>query len=63
MVYIGDRLQDDFESPRSIGVKAYLLNRTEDKNIAPIKFTVENLNEFANLLSTKFGLLIPQESS
>jgi putative hydrolase of the HAD superfamily len=63
MVHIGDRLQDDFESPRSIGVKAYLLNRTENKNLAAIKFTVKNLNEFANLLFTKFRLLIPQESS
>ncbi|MEM3551109.1 MAG: HAD family hydrolase [Candidatus Bathyarchaeia archaeon] len=50
MAHVGDRLLDDFKSPRSLGIRSYFLNRTGGDSQAPAKFTVRNLKDFANLL-------------
>lgn len=55
MVHIGDRLIDDYESPRSIGIRAYLLNRAGEGCSAPYEFTVKSLKEFADRLLTATG--------
>ncbi|MEM2816823.1 MAG: HAD family hydrolase [Candidatus Bathyarchaeia archaeon] len=55
MVHVGDRLIDDYESPRSIGIRAYLLNRAGEDCSAPHEFTVKSLKEFADRLLTTAG--------
>lgn len=50
MVHVGDRLQDDFESPRSVGVNAYLLDRQDTSPCVPAQYKVRSLYEFARLL-------------
>jgi len=50
IVHIGDRVQDDFKSPRRAGVNAYLLDRQNNRKSVPAEFRVESLREFANVL-------------
>ncbi|MEM2440064.1 MAG: HAD family hydrolase [Candidatus Bathyarchaeia archaeon] len=50
MVHVGDRLPDDFESPRSVGVEAYLLDRQDTCAGVPAQYKVRSLQEFAELL-------------
>lgn len=48
IVHVGDRLIDDFETPRKIGIKTYLLDRFGKINNLNKKFVVKDLSEFAN---------------
>lgn len=50
VAHVGDRLLDDYESPRGIGIRAYLLNRAGEGCLAPGEFTVKSLEEFADRL-------------
>ncbi|MEM2440315.1 MAG: HAD family hydrolase [Candidatus Bathyarchaeia archaeon] len=50
VVHVGDRLQDDFESPRSVGVNAYLLDRQDTCTCVSTQYRVRSLHEFAELL-------------
>jgi putative hydrolase of the HAD superfamily len=50
IVHVGDRLQDDFESPREAGVNAYLLDRQNIYKNIPAKYRVRSLYDFAELL-------------
>lgn len=50
MAHVGDRLLDDYESPRSLRINAYHLDRTGGKSLAPARFTVKNLKDFARVL-------------
>jgi len=50
MVHIGDRVQDDFESPRRAGINAYLLDRQNTCKGVPAEFRVRSLQEFAKIL-------------
>ena len=47
MIHVGDDPEFDFEIPRQIGIRAYLLDRTR-KNIG--SFIIPNLEEFASKL-------------
>lgn len=50
VAHVGDRVHDDFESPRSVGVNAYLLDREGKCMHIPVQYKVKNLQEFAELL-------------
>ena len=50
LAHVGDRLQDDFESPRSVGVNAFLLDRCNEFKSIPSQYRVENLKEYAERL-------------
>jgi putative hydrolase of the HAD superfamily len=52
VAHVGDRLLDDFECPRSVGIRSYLLKRSWENIQAPPDFIVRNLKDFANLLLT-----------
>jgi len=50
MAHVGDRLQDDFESPRSVGINAYILDRQDAYPFMPAQYKVRNLHEFVRFL-------------
>lgn len=50
MVHIGDRVRDDFESPRSVGVNAYLLDRQDACTCVPAQYKVRSLHELVRIL-------------
>lgn len=50
MVHVGDRLHDDFESPRSVGISAYLLDRQNVYRCVSSQCRVRDLREFAERL-------------
>lgn len=49
VVHIGDRLEDDFSSPRRIGMHAFLLNRSEKTSE---EYVVNNLRDFSDRLKS-----------
>ncbi|MCS7095851.1 MAG: HAD family hydrolase [Nitrososphaerota archaeon] len=55
MAHVGDRLLDDYKSPRSIGIRAYLLSRTGEDCSVPEEFKVMSLKEFADRLLRAFN--------
>ncbi|MEM0058657.1 MAG: HAD family hydrolase [Candidatus Bathyarchaeia archaeon] len=50
IVHVGDRLHDDFESPRSVGISAYLLDRQDVYRCVSSQCRVRDLREFARRL-------------
>jgi len=51
MVHVGDRVLDDFESPRSVGVNAYFLDRQDACTCVPVQYKVRSLHELVGLLT------------
>ncbi|MCX8176334.1 MAG: HAD family hydrolase [Candidatus Bathyarchaeota archaeon] len=48
IIHVGDRLIEDFEIPKKIGIKAYLLDRLGKTSNLNKNFVVKDLNEFVN---------------
>ena len=53
-IHIGDHYEFDYLIPKSVGIKAYYLDRDGKKS--KDGFTVKNLNEFATLIKNLSGL-------
>ncbi len=51
-IHIGDHYEFDYIVPKSVGIKAYYLDRDGKK--PKDSFTVKNLKEFATLIKKSF---------
>jgi len=47
-LHIGDSLNNDFHSPRTLGIKALLLDRVDEHNSIGERLRIKNLNEIIN---------------